>query len=62
MTSGRPSTIGGVKKVRDDGLVKVRATVHLQGLHVGQEALVDPTKPNIADLLAGQFLVLVHKE
>lgn len=37
--------------------ILVRATVHLQGLTVGEEADVDPADPYIAELLEATFLV-----
>jgi len=38
-------------------LIAVRATVNLDGLRRGDEALVDPTNPNIADWLNAQYLI-----
>lgn len=43
-----------------DGYLPVRATVHLQGLQVGETALVDPKRPYIAELLDASFLVPVE--
>jgi hypothetical protein len=38
-------------------LLPVRATIHLQRLHAGQMALVDPSDPYIAGLLEAEYLV-----
>lgn len=37
--------------------IRVRATINLPRLRVGDHALVDPTDPYIAELLAGKYLV-----
>lgn len=45
-----------------EGLILVRAAIHLRGLRVGQTVLVDPTDPYIADCLKAEFLVAVEDE
>lgn len=43
--------------------IVVRATVHLPGLGVGQEALADPTDPYVAECLEHALVVPVdHTE
>lgn len=48
--------------MRADGKIVARATVHLQGLAVGAEALVDPADAYIAGLLESRLLVAVEEE
>lgn len=44
-----------------EGLLLVRAAIHLRGLRVGDTAFVDPTDPYIADCLKGEALVPVEQ-
>lgn len=45
----------------ESGRILVQATVNLSGLRFGQVARVDPTDPQIAQLLAKEFLVPIER-
>lgn len=43
-------------------MIRVRSTINLQGMPIGQEARVDETDPYIAGLIAAAYLVPVDDE
>jgi hypothetical protein len=47
---------GDIAAVRPQ-YIAVRATINLDGLRAGEEALIDPTMPYMQELLRAQYIV-----